>query len=42
MFIFDYFISLPVLPILIVFSAVYKPSIGPSSSRSSSLLGGAP
>jgi peptide/nickel transport system permease protein len=27
MLIFDYFISLPVLPILIVFSAVYKPSI---------------
>ncbi len=27
MLIFDFFISLPVLPILIVFSAVYKPSI---------------
>jgi peptide/nickel transport system permease protein len=27
MLVFDYFISLPVLPILIVFSAVYKPSI---------------
>lgn len=27
MLVFDFFISLPVLPILIVFSAVYKPSI---------------
>ncbi len=27
MLVFDYFISLPVLPILIVFSAIYKPSI---------------